>query len=231
LKSAPFRKGGAIVSFDLHFALSMLPTVLEAIPVTILVALAACIGASIIGFLLEMLRRSNRYLGFFIRFVIDFIRSTPVLVQIYFFYFVLPFYGVTLPALAVGMIGLSIYYSGYLAEVFKAGIEAIPAGQFEAAKALGLKRVDAVMFVIAPQMLRNIAAPMGNYFVSILKSTPYLSVIGVNEMLGASMQVASDTFRYGEPMAMVGITFLLLAVSVVLFVRLLEERLLFSSRR
>jgi polar amino acid transport system permease protein len=209
----------------------MLPTVLEAIPVTILVALAACIGASIIGFLLEMLRRSNRYLGFFIRFVIDFIRSTPVLVQIYFFYFVLPFYGVTLPALAVGMIGLSIYYSGYLAEVFKAGIEAIPAGQFEAAKALGLKRVDAVMFVIAPQMLRNIAAPMGNYFVSILKSTPYLSVIGVNEMLGASMQVASDTFRYGEPMAMVGITFLLLAVSVVLFVRLLEERLLFSSRR
>jgi len=219
------------LNFDLHFAVSMLPTVFEAMPVTILVALAACVGASLVGFLLETLRRSNRYLGLLIRFVIDFIRSTPVLVQIYFFYFVLPFYGITLPALGVGMIGLSIYYSGYMAEVFKAGIDAVPAGQFEAGKALGLKRTDTMIFVIAPQMLRNIAAPMGNYFVSILKSTPYLSVIGVNEMLGASMQVASDTFRYGEPMAIVGITFLLLAASVAWFVRLLEERLLLSSRR
>ncbi|MBY3592319.1 amino acid ABC transporter permease [Rhizobium bangladeshense] len=219
------------MNFDIQFALSMLPIVLEAIPMTILVAISACIGASLLGFSLEMLRRSNRYLGWFIRFVIDFIRSTPALVQIYFFYFVLPFYGVTMPALAVGIVGLSIYYSGYLAEVFKAGIEAIPSGQFEAAKAIGLNRLDATIFVIAPQMLRNIAAPMGSYFVGILKSTPYLAVIGVNEMLGASMQVASDTFRYGEPMAIVGIVFLILAVSIAQLVRLLEERLLLSSRR
>lgn len=219
------------MNFDIQFALSMLPIALEAIPMTILVAISACIGASLLGFSLEMLRRSNRYLGWFIRFVIDFIRSTPALVQIYFFYFVLPFYGVTMPALAVGIVGLSIYYSGYLAEVFKAGIEAIPSGQFEAAKAIGLNRLDATIFVIAPQMLRNIAAPMGSYFVGILKSTPYLAVIGVNEMLGASMQVASDTFRYGEPMAIVGIVFLILAVSIAQLVRLLEERLLLSSRR
>jgi polar amino acid transport system permease protein len=94
-----------------------------------------------------------------------------------------------------------------------------------------LTRFDATVFVIAPQMLRNIAAPMGNYFVGILKSTPYLAVIGVNEMLGASMQVASDTFRYAEPMAIVGIVFLILAVSIAQLVRLLEERLLLSSRR
>lgn len=219
------------MNFDVQFALSMLPVVVEAIPTTILVAIAACIGASLLGFSLEMMRRSNRYIGWLVRFVIDFIRSTPALVQIYFFYFVLPFYGVTLPALAVGVVGLSIYYSGYLAEVFKAGIEAIPSGQFEAAKAIGLTRFDATVFVIAPQMLRNIAAPMGNYFVGILKSTPYLAVIGVNEMLGASMQVASDTFRYAEPMAIVGIVFLILAVSIAQLVRLLEERRLLSSRR
>ncbi|EIM74068.1 polar amino acid ABC transporter permease [Nitratireductor aquibiodomus RA22] len=219
------------MTFDFAFALSVLPTILAAVGTTIWVAIASCLGAALLGFVLEILRRSGRLLGYAMRFVIDFIRSTPVLVQIYFLYFVLPFYGVTLPAYAVGVLALSVYYSGYLAEVFKAGIDTISAGQFEAATALGLKHFDTIIFVIAPQMLRNIAAPMGNYFVSILKATPYLAVIAVPEMLGAAMEVSSDTFRYAEPMLIVGVAFLILAVSIAQLVRQLENKLLASEKR
>ncbi|WP_454691398.1 ectoine/hydroxyectoine ABC transporter permease subunit EhuD [Achromobacter aloeverae] len=219
------------MNFDLSFAVSVMPAILRGLWTTIWVAAAASVGSALLGFVLEMLRRSNRWLGYAMRFVIDFIRSTPVLVQLYFLYFVLPQYGVTLPALVVGVLGLSVYYSGYLAEVFKGGIESIPAGQFAAAKALGLGRMDAMLYVIAPQMLRNIAAPMANYFVSALKATPYLAVISVPEMLGLAMEVGSDTFRYAEPMVSVGVIFLILAVAMAQAVRVLENRLLAPTRR
>src|SRR5690606_18382470 len=208
-----------------------MPTILSGLFTTLWIALASCLGSAILGFTWEALRRSNRWLGYVMRFVIDFIRSTPILVQLYFLFFVLPHYGLTLPPVVVGILGLSLYYSGYLAEVFKAGIDGIPVGQFEGAKAIGLTRLDTVIFVILPQMLRNIAAPMGNYFVSALKATPYLAVISVPEMFGLAMEIGSDTFRYAEPTVAVGIIFLILAVSIAQLVRLLEIRLMASSQR
>ncbi|MCW1932695.1 ectoine/hydroxyectoine ABC transporter permease subunit EhuD [Pararhodobacter zhoushanensis] len=219
------------MTFDVDFALSTLPFILKGLFTTLWVTVASALGASILGFVFEVLRRTSRVMGLLMRFVIDAIRSTPVLVQLYFLYFVLPFWGVVLPALVVGVIGLSVYYSGYLAEVFKAGIDAIPRGQTEAAKAIGLTRLDVIAFVIAPQMLRNIAAPMGNYFVSILKATPYLAVIAVPEMLGSALDIGSRTFRYAEPMLVVGAIFLVLAVAIGQGVRWLELRLLASTRR
>lgn len=219
------------MKFDPDFALSVIPVILSGLGATLWAAVAASIGATALGFLLEMLRRSNRLLGYVLRFVIDVIRSTPVLVQLYFIYFVLPSTGLTLPAMTSGIIGLSIYYSGYLAEVFKGGIDGIDTGQFEAGKALGLRRRDIMWFVVAPQMLRNVAAPMGNYFISALKATPYLAVISVPEMLGLALEVGSNSFRYAEPVVVVGAIFLVLAVAIGQLVRLLEARLLASSRR
>ena len=219
------------MNFDVAFALATLPYILKGLWTTIWVAVAGSLGASLLGFSFEILRRTGWVMGLLMRFVIDFIRSTPLLVQIYFLYYVLPFYGVVLPALVVGVLALSVYYSGYLAEVFKAGIDSIPRGQTEAAQALGLTAADTILRVIAPQMLRNIAAPMGNYFVSILKATPYLAVIAVPEMLGAALDIGSDTFRYSEPMLMVGAVFLILAVSIAWAVRQLELRLLASAKR
>lgn len=153
-----------------------------------------------------------------------------MLAWLYFLYFVLPFYGVRLGAMSVGIIGLSLYFSGYLAEVFKAGIDAIPKGQQEAATALSLGRLDTIVFVIAPQMLRNIAAPMGNYFVSILKATPYLAVLAVPEMLGRAFDIASETYRYAEPLTVAGLLFLALALVISQAVKRLELRLFRNSR-
>lgn len=219
------------MAFDLAFALSTVPTILGAIGMTLLVAAVSSIGASAIGFGFELIRRSGGLAGLLVRFVIDFIRATPVLVWLYCLYFILPFYGIRLGALAVGIIGLSLYYSGYLAEVFKAGIDAIPNGQAEAAKALGLGRMDATIFVIAPQMLRNIAAPIGNYFVSILKATPYLAVLAVPEMLGRAFDIASDTYRYAEPLTVAGLIFLGLALVISQAIKRLETHLLGPTAR
>lgn len=214
------------MGFDLAFAASSLPTILGAVGTTLTVALVSCIGAAAIGFLFEMVRRAGGIAGLTVGFVIDFIRSTPVLAWLYFLYFVLPFYGVRLGSMTVGVMGLSLYYSGYLAEVFKAGIDAIPKGQPEAARALSLSRRDAVIYVIVPQMLRNIAAPLGNYFVSILKATPYLAVLAVPEMLGRAFDIASETYRYAEPLSVAAFIFLALALVISQGVKQLERWLL-----
>lgn len=219
------------MGFDFDFALSILPTILDALWATVAVTIASSIGAALIGFTWETLRRVNQPMSFLMQFLVDAIRSTPILVQIYFLFFVLPFYGLTLPAWFIGTFALSLYYSGYLAEVFKAGIDAIPKGQWEAAQALGLRRSTILIEIILPQMLRNIAAPMGNYFVSILKATPYLAVIAVPEMLGSALDIASDTFRYAEPVFVAGAVFLALALIISHLVRRMETRLLRASKR
>lgn len=219
------------MTFDAPFIGRILVVILAAMPVAVAIATLSSLGAAILGFTFEILRRSHPAMRPIMRFLVDFIRSSPIIVQIYFLYYVLPFYGIVLPSLLVGWMALSIYYSGYLAEVFKAGIEAVPRGQWEAARSIGLTQGDVVLYVITPQMLRNIAAPMGNYFVSILKSTPYLAIIGVPEMMGVTLEIGSDTFRYGEPMIVLGIVFFLLAATIAFLVRLLEAHLMKSSRR
>lgn len=219
------------MGFDLDFAISSVPVVLSALGTTLGVAVASCCGAVVVGFLLELLRRTGGAGGLVTSFAIDFIRSTPVLAWLYFLYFVLPFYGIRLEAVATGILGLSLYYSGYLAEVFKAGIDAIPKGQAEAARALSIGRRDTITYVIMPQMLRNIAAPLGNYFVSILKATPYLAVLAVPEMLGRAFDIASDTYRYAEPLTVAGLIFLTLALVVSHGVKRMEKRLLVSGAR
>jgi polar amino acid transport system permease protein len=213
------------MGFDLAFAVQIVPRVLEGIGNTILVAILSFIGATLLGFFWEMLRRSNRLVRPAAQFMVDAIRSTPVLVQIYFLFFVLPFYGIVLPALFVGVFGLSFYFSGYISEVFRAGIDAVPRGQGEAAQSLGIGWLHTLLLVIAPQMLRNIAAPLGAYSISILKSTPLLAVIAVPEMQGSAFDVASETYRYAEPMLVAGILFLVMNLIAVALIAGLERRL------
>ncbi|TIM94768.1 MAG: ABC transporter permease subunit [Mesorhizobium sp.] len=213
------------MSFDFAFALQIVPRVLQGIGNTILVAIFSFICATALGFFWEMLRRSHPFMRPITQFIIDAIRSTPVLVQVYFLFFVLPYYGVKLPAMFVGIFGLSFYFSGYISEVFKAGIDAIPAGQSQAAQSLGIGWPDTMIFVVAPQMLRNVAAPLGAYSVSILLSTPLLAVLGVPEMLGSAFDVASETYRYAEPTFVSGVLFLLLDLVAVAFIGRLERGL------
>jgi polar amino acid transport system permease protein len=219
------------MNFDAAYAAAVFPHIAAFLGTTLLVTVLTCLFAAALGFLLEVLRRVNMPSRYVLGFVIDFIRSTPVLVQIYFLYFVLPIYGIRLPAMVVGVAALSLYYSGYLAEVFKAGIDSVARGQWEAAKALGLGWGKTVVLVIAPQMLRNVAAPMSSYFISIFKTTPVLAVIAVPEAFGAALDAATDSFRYVEPLTVVGAIFLSIAVTFSLLVHRLEARFARATRR
>ncbi len=219
------------MTFDPAFAWKIFPTIVASIWTTIWIAIAGAAVAALLGFALELLRRSHPIMNHVAQFLVDAVRSIPILAQLYFLFYVLPVYGIRLSAYTVGILGLGIYYSSYLAEVFRAGIDSIEKGQFDAAKALGLGRIVTLTHIVLPQMLRHIAAPMGNNFVSLLKATPYLGVLAVPEMLGAALEIASDTFRYVEPMLVLGALFLSLALTVAWLVRVLEERLQRPMRR
>lgn len=213
------------MNFDKAFAIEIVPLVMEGIWSTILVTILSFIGALLLGFTWEMLRRSHPAVRPVAQFLIDAIRSTPVLAQVYFLFFVLPYYGIALPAMFVGVFALSFYFSGYLSEVFKAGFDAVPRGQSEAAHALGMGWFDTIRFVTFPQMLRSVAAPLGAYPIQILKTTPLLAVIAVPEILGNAFDVASTTYRYAEPMFVTGVLFLALSLLIVACIGRFEKRL------
>ncbi|PGH50228.1 ectoine/hydroxyectoine ABC transporter permease subunit EhuD [Streptomyces sp. Ru87] len=155
----------------------------------------------------------------------EFVRNTPLLVQLFFLYYVLPEWGVTFSALTTGVIGLGLHYSTYTAEVYRAGIDGVPRGQWEAAKALSLPRSRTWGAVILPQAIRRVVPALGNYVVAMLKDSPMIATIGVLEMLGEARQFGSQTFVMTEPITIVGIAFILIAYPASLLMRALERRL------
>ncbi|MGW4030466.1 ectoine/hydroxyectoine ABC transporter permease subunit EhuD [Streptomyces sp. NPDC004838] len=157
--------------------------------------------------------------------VTEFVRNTPLLVQLFFLYYVLPEWGLTLSAMVTGVVGLGLHYSTYTAEVYRAGIDGVPRGQWEAATALSLSRGRTWGAVILPQAVRRVAPALGNYVIAMLKDTPMIFVIGVMDMLGEARQFASETFLTVEAFTVVGIAFIALSYPASLLMRALERRL------
>jgi polar amino acid transport system permease protein len=212
--------------FDWQFAWRILPDLLRASRYTIGITLAGFLMALVFGLVLALLRRSRlRMLSWPASSFIEFIRSTPLLIQLYFLFYVLPDYGPTLSALATGTLGIGLHYSSYIAEVYRSGLNAVPRGQWEAAKALSLSPWHAYRKIILPQAVRPIIPALGNYLVAMFKDTPVLSAITVVELMLQAKNIGSQTFRYIEPISMAGLFFLVISVSVALLVRRLEAYL------
>ncbi|MGO4840680.1 ectoine/hydroxyectoine ABC transporter permease subunit EhuD, partial [Rhizobiaceae sp. 2RAB30] len=141
--------------------------------------------------------------------IIEFIRSTPLLIQLFALYYFLPLWGVTLPAFACGVIALGVHYATYCAEVYRAGLENVPRGQWEAAKALNMSQARTYARIILPQAIPPILLPLGNYFVAMFKETPVLLAITVIELVATARIIGNDTFRYTEPITLAGMFFLM----------------------
>ncbi|HBW09208.1 MAG TPA: ectoine/hydroxyectoine ABC transporter permease subunit EhuD, partial [Pseudomonas sp.] len=157
--------------------------------------------------------------------LIEFIRSTPLLIQVYFLFYVFPNYGLNLSAMQAGIIGIALHYACYTAEVYRAGLDAVPRSQWEAVTALNMKPWTAYRDVILPQALRPVLPALGNYLISILKDTPVLSAITVVEIMQRAKNIGSESFRYLEPITMVGLFFLILSLGLAWCVRRLENRM------
>lgn len=212
--------------FDWQFALQILPELLRASLYTIGITLVAFVLALVFGLLLAVMRRSRlRWLSWPATAVIEFIRSTPLLIQLYFLFYVMPEYGLTLSALTAGTIGIALHYSCYTAEVYRAGLNSVPRGQWEAAKALSLGPRDAYRDIVLPQAIRPIVPALGNYLIAMFKDTPVLSAITVVELMLQAKNIGSQSFRYIEPITMAGLFFLLISIVAALLVRKLEAHL------
>jgi polar amino acid transport system permease protein len=213
------------MEWDWDFAWAILPQLLEGFKITILATVLGAIVAAVLGMVFAILRRSpSRAVSRTTGFVVEFIRGTPLLVQLYFIFYVLPDLGIRLPALTAGVIGMGLHYATYTAEVYRGGIESVARGQWEAAKATNLTVRQTWMHVILPQAMPPMIPAMANYLLAMFKETPLLSAITVLELMNQARSVANSSYRYVEPMTIVGVMFLIVSVISVIGLRWLERR-------
>ncbi len=219
------------MNWDWSYAWEVLPGIIgEGLLVTIEVTVLASLLAYTLGLVLALLRRSPfAIVRWIVWAFIEFIRSTPLIVQVFFLFFVLPNIGIKFDPVPTGVIAIGLHYSTYTAEVYRAGIEAVPKGQWEAATALSLPRGRTWFAVILPQAIPRVLPALGNYSISLLKETPILLTIGVLDIVGAAYQEGSSAFRYVEPITIAGVLFLVLSYSASLLVRRLERRVARSN--
>lgn len=211
--------------FDWEFALEVLPALLKGLVVTVQVALLAFAVAAVLGLLLALARRSeSQWLAAPVTGLIEFVRSTPLLVQLFFFFYVLPRYGLRMPAFGLGVLALGLHYGTYTSEVYRAGIEAVERGQWEAARALNLSTTRTWTRIVLPQAIPPMVPALGNYLIGIFKETPQLIAITVVELLTTAQAIGSRSFRYLEPITLVGLLFFLISYPSSILVRRLEVR-------
>jgi polar amino acid transport system permease protein len=195
------------------YTISILPIILIGLTVTLKAAAAGFAIALSLGLVFALLRRSRvKAISWTTAFVVEFLRDTPLLVQLFFLYYVLPEFGIVLPAFLTGALALGLQYAAYTSEVYRGGIEAVHRGQWEAATALNLTRMQAYRDIILPQAVPRIVPAMGNYLVAMIKETPVLSVVTVLEMMGLANMIGERTFEYLVPLTLVGLIFLLLTL-------------------
>jgi polar amino acid transport system permease protein len=212
--------------WDWEYAFEVLPVLAQASIVTVQVTLLGFIIAASLGLALAVLRMQKSVMisaptaGF-----IEFVRSTPLLIQIFFLYFVLPEFGLVLDAFVAGTLALGVHYATYCSEVYRAGLENVPRGQWEASTALNLSPVVTFRDIILPQAIPPVVPALGNYLVALFKETPLLSAIAVLELMQTAKILGSQNFRYIEPITLVGLFFLAFSLLAAAANRVVERRL------
>lgn len=210
-------------SWDVAF--DVLPQLLNGLVVTIEATIVASLIAYILGLAIAILKMSNsKSTRVSLYWMTEFIRRTPILVQLYIVFYVLPDFGIFLEAFTCGVIVLGIHFSTYTSEVFRAGIDNVPKGQWEAAKSLNYNPYQAWKHVILPQAIPPMIPPLANYLITMFKETPLLAAITVVELFRAADQYSNSHYTYLEPMTLVGVFFLLVSIPSAMIAMRLEKK-------
>ncbi|MBS0536076.1 MAG: ectoine/hydroxyectoine ABC transporter permease subunit EhuD [Proteobacteria bacterium] len=211
-------------STPLAYAISILPILGIGLIVTLEATVCGFAIAMGVGLVFALLRRAkSRLITWPVGLIVEFLRDTPLLIQLFFLFYVLPQFGIVLPAFLTGALALGLQYSAYTSEVYRAGLEAIGRGQWEAATALNLTRAQTYRDVVIPQAIPRIVPALGNYLVSMLKDTPVLSVITVVDMLNLANLIGDRTFEYLVPLSLVGLIFLILTLGCSALIHVIER--------
>lgn len=209
--------------WDWTFTFEILPVLARAAIMTIEATALGFAIAATLGLVLASIRLAFPAAGVVVTVLVELIRSTPLLIQIFFLYFVLPKAGIVLDAFTAGVAAIGIHYAAYCSEVYRAGFENVPRGQWEASIALNLSPWNTFKDIILPQALPPIVPALGNYLIALFKETPLLSAIAVLELMQTAKNIGSETFRYTEPVTLVGVFFLVMSLVSAGMVRMLES--------
>lgn len=215
------------MNWDWAYTWEILPVILQAFfQVTLGITFVSSVIAIVLGLVLALGRRSHTSLvSRPVYGIVEFVRSTPIPIQLFFVYFGLPVIGIRLTALVAGILVLGVHYACYMSEVYRAGIDAIPKGQWEASTALSLSPRRTWQAVVLPQVVRRVLPSIGNQIIALFKETPFLIVIGVAEMVYVAEEIGSETLQPTEPITIAGLIFLAASYPTSVLMRRLEIRL------
>ena len=206
-------------------AVEFLPILMNGVALTIVVTLGSLILSTLLGLVWALMRVSGiSVLSGLSAALINVIRGIPIIVLLFYLYFVMPDLGVTLTALQAAILGLGIAYSAYQAENFRAGIEAIDKGQIEAAQAIGMGWWLTMRRVVLPQAVRIVLPPYGNIMIMMLKDSSQASTITVAELALQGKLIASSTFKNMSVFTLVALMYLTMSIPLILLVRHFEKR-------
>lgn len=214
--------------FDTFFSdvVEFFPVLMEGVLTTISITVTALLIATVLGLFWALLRVSGvAPLAHASRITTNIIRGIPIIVVLFYMYFVIPELGINLTAFQAGAIGLGIAYSSYMSEVFRAGIDAVDTGQFEAAESLGMSRALLMRRVVLPQAFRIALPPYGNNVVMMLKDSSQTAVITVVELSMQSKLIAAATFKSATIFTLVAIMYLVMSLPLMYAVGRLERRM------
>jgi len=192
-------------AWDWKFAWSIVPDLLQGVKLTIIATFLGSLIAFALGIVWTLIRFARLPVATpAVEFFVQFVRGTPLLVQLYFLFYVFPNWGISLPALTTGVLCLGVFYSAYAAEIYRAGIEDLPPGQWEAALTLGLPIRRVWLGIVLPQSVRKILPVLGNQVIAMFKETALLSTITIVELLAQAKNIGSLEFRFVEPLTLAG---------------------------
>jgi len=202
-----------------------LPILLQGAWLTVLVTAGSLVLSTLLGLVWAVMRVSGiPLLATLAATIINLLRGIPIIVLLFFLYFVMPDFGVSMSALQAGILGLGIAYSAYQAENFRAGIEAVDIGQVEAARAMGMGWPLMMRRVILPQAVKIVLPPYGNIMVMMLKDSSQASTITVAELALQGKLIATSTFQNATVFTLVALMYLIMCIPLILLVRYLEKR-------
>ncbi|MGK2929251.1 MAG: ectoine/hydroxyectoine ABC transporter permease subunit EhuD [Acidimicrobiales bacterium] len=217
-------------NFDWMYFWHLVPLMWAGLLVTIKATVLGFTVAVVVGFVLALGRRSQRrVVSWPFAFLIEFIRSTPLLVQLFFAQaLVRSSDTLSLESINILMIGLGIHYATYCSEAYRAGINSVPDGQWEASTALNLGSVTKWTRVVVPQAIPNVLPALGNYFVAGFKDAPLGFILGVPGILFFANTIRGSDFRVTEPYILAGVGFLMASLPAAWLVRQLEKKIAYE---
>lgn len=226
------------VNIDFSRIWEWMPTFFEGTMVTIVLSLSTVFMGSLIGLVAVLMKQSNvKPLNWIANVYTDVIRGTPVLLQLFLWLYGLPMIGLRIEDLEflsgtfgtrefiTAVVALGINSGAYVSELLRGGLESVPTGQVEAGRALGMSKRENMFSVIIPQAIRTVLPGLGNEFITMIKESSIVSVVGVFDVMYTSNVVKASTYSIFEPLIVVGIIYFVLTYTLSFLMKKLEKRL------